>query len=173
MSGTTPTIVVRFGQGAAGQDLFLVELDGQLNREIVDGVDQEKTQFYPGDEIHFLLHYDQTKYRVTAIKATAGQVQMASWVDRTQEEELLFEVVGEAVELSHYPSRAPVVTWYGRTASLSRVGRSLAADSAPCLGLVTYPYRAWSGKLVPPPVDLEDGEEYPLAIVVYVEAAEP
>lgn len=167
---TTPTIVVRFGQGSsASADLFLVELDGQLNRETVDGEDQEKTQFYPGDEIHFLLHFDQTKYRVTAIKATAGQVQMSSWVDRTHEEELLFEAVGEAVDLSHYPSRAPVVTWYGRTASLSRVGRSLSADKAPCLGILSYNYRAWSGKLVPPSVDLDDDEEYPLAIVVYVE----
>lgn len=174
MSGTAPTIVVRFGQGAAaGQDLFLVELDGQLNRETVDGVDQEKTQFYPGDEIHFLLHYDPGKYTVSDIKATAGQVQMGRWVERSAEEEMLFEVVGEPLELSHYPSGAPSVDWYGRRASISRDGRSLAADSAPCLGLVTYQYRAWSGKLVPPPVELEDGEQYPLAIVVYVEQTEP
>lgn len=169
---TTPTIVVRFGQGAtAGADLFLVELDAELNRETVDGEDREKTKFYPGDEIHFLLHFDQTKYRVTSVKATAGQVQMNQWVSRTHEEELLFEAVSEAVELSHYPSSAPSITWFGRSANVSRDGRSLTADDAPCLGIANYTYRAWSGKLVPPSVDLDDGEEYPLAIVVYVEAA--
>ena len=169
---TTPTIVVRFGSGAtAGADLFLVELDGELNRETVDGIDQEKTQFYPGDEINFLLHYDRSKYRVTSIKATSGQVQMATWVARSHEEELLFEAPGEALELSHHPSSAPVFTWYGRAANVSRDGRSLTVDDAPCLGIARYSYLAWSGKLVPPSVDLEDGEEYPLAIVVYVEAA--
>ena len=168
---TTPTIVVRFGQSVSGStDLFLVELDGQLNRETVDGEEREKTQFYPGDEIHFLLHYDRSKYRVEAVKATAGQVQMSRWVSRTHEEELLFETAGDAVELSHIPSGAPSVAWYGNTATLSRNGRSLSASAAPCLGLVSYPYQAWSGKLVPPNVDLEDDEEFALAIVVYVEA---
>lgn len=169
---TAPTIVVRFGQSIAGStDLFLVELDGQLNRETVDGEDREKTQFYPGDEIHFLLHYDRTKYRVEAIKATSGQVQMHQWVTRSHAEELLFEVAAEAKELSHIPNGNPSVTWYGNSATLNRDGRSLSASAAPCLGLVSYPYQAWSGKLVPPNVDLEDGEEFPLAIVVYVEAA--
>jgi hypothetical protein len=169
---TTPTIVVRFGQSVAGStDLFLVELDAQLNRETVDGEEREKTQFYPGDEIHFLLHYDRTKYQVEAVRATAGQVQMNQWVSRSHEEELLFEVAGEALELSHLPSAAPAVTWYGRSATLSRDGRAISAAAAPCLGLVSYQFSAWSGKLVPPPMELEDGEEFPMAIVVYVEAA--
>lgn len=169
---TTPTIVVRFGQSVSGStDLFLVELDGQLNRETVDGEEREKTQFYPGDEIHFLLHYDRSKYLVEAVKATAGNVQMHGWVNRSHEEELLFEVAGEAKELSHIPSGAPSVAWYGRSATLSREGRAISASAAPCLGLVSYSYQAWSGKLVPPNIDLEDGEEFPLAVVVYVEAA--
>lgn len=169
---SNPTIVVRFGQSVSGgADLFLVELDGQLNREIVDGIDQEKTQFYPGDEINFLLHYDRSKYQVEAIKATAGQVQMNQWVTRTHEEEMLFEAVGDAQELSHIPSGSPTITWYGNTAEIDRDGRSLSASAAPCIGHASYPYQAWSGKLVPPSIELEDGEEFPLAIVVYVEAA--
>lgn len=172
MSGG-PTIVVKFGESvsSADQNLFVVELDDELNTETVDGKQQVKNQFYPGDEIYFLMHYDHAKLVVKAIKTTDGQVVVMGQVCRSKTNEMLFEAPDEPLELQHTPSSGLSAEWYGRTSVLTRSGRSVTAASTPCIGDLTYTYMATSCKLVPPALTLAVDEEYPIAIVIYVEAA--
>ncbi|MFA6135476.1 MAG: hypothetical protein WC869_15800 [Phycisphaerae bacterium] len=174
MSGG-PTIVVKFGESvsAADQDLFVLELDAELN---VDTAGKAKSEFVPGDEIFFLMHYDAARLRVQAIKTTAGQVVLQGQVSRSKTDEQLFvaaasgQGVSEPVVLPHLPSAAPTVQWFGRESALTRTGRSLTAAVTPCLGKITYNYNATSAKLSPPPLNLAPGEEFPVAVVIYVEA---
>ena len=169
MSGG-PTIVVQFGESVAAADQagFVVELDDLLN---VDAEGEVKTQFHPGDLIHFLMHYDHSKMRVTAIKATSGDVVVLGEVGRDNTVEELFVAAAEPVTLPHVPSGSVTAAWYGRTSILSRDGAALTAAAVPCLGDISYSYIATSCRLVPPPLTLAADEEYPIAVVIYVEAA--
>jgi len=196
MSGG-PTIVVKFGESVADGEFFSVELDDSLNtnvpwgqvlsRYVLQGVtyyvmyfgvgdirtlpaEGVKSQFVPGDQVYFLLHYDHSRLRVTGIQATAGQVVMLGEVSRSATDEVLFTSPGELQELSHIPAGGLAASWSGRTAAISRDGRSVSASAAPCLGNVTYSYQATSCRFVPPPMTLGDDDSYPVAIVVYVEA---
>lgn len=168
MSGG-PTIIVKFGASvAADQVLFVVELDNTLN---IDSAGEVKTQFFPGDEIFFLMHYDPAKLTVQAIKTTAGQVVLHGQVIRSNTLEELFTAPDEPILLPHMPSGEISVQWFGRTSSLVRSGRSVTAADTPCLGNITYPYTATLAKLIPPPLSLAADEEFPIAVVIYVEAA--
>lgn len=196
MSGG-PTIVVKFGESVADGEFFSVDLDDALNvnvprgrilsRYVLQGVtyyvmyfgvgdirtlpaEGVKSQFNPGDQVFLLLHYDHSRLRVTDIKATAGQVVMEGAVSRTATDEVLFTAAGELLQLSHIPAGAMAVSWFGRSAAITRDGRNISANDAPCLGNVSYAYQATSCRYVPPPMVLGEDESYPVAIVVYVEA---
>jgi hypothetical protein len=169
MSGG-PTIVVKFGEGVAAADQagFVVELDDVLN---LDAAGEVKSQFYPGDLIHFLMHYDHAKMTVTAIKATSGEVVVLGEVSRANTVEELFVAADEPETLPHTPSGTVTPVWYGRTSTLERDGAALTAASVPCLGDISYNYLATSCRLVPPPLTLAADQEYPIAVVIYVEVA--
>lgn len=197
MSGG-PTIVVKFGESVIDGKFFSVELDDALNtnvprgrilsRYILQGVtyfvmyfgvgdirtlpaEGVKSQFTPGDQVHLLLHYDHSRLRISDIKATAGQIVIAGEVSRTATDEVLFTAAGEPLQLSHIPAGALAVSWFGRSAGITRDGRNVSANAAPCLGNISYAYQATSCRFVPPPMTLGADDEYPVAIVVYVEAA--
>jgi len=198
MSGG-PTIVVKFGESVSDGEFFSVELDDALNTNVPRGqilsnyilqgvtyyvmyfgvgdirtlpAEGVKSQFNPGDSVFMLLHYDHSRLRIVDIKATAGQVIMYGEVSRYITEEVLFVTAGELHQLSRNPSSDLAASWFGRTAALTRDGRNISANAAPCLGNVSYSYQATSCRYIPPPMVLGEGEDYPVAIVVYVEAAE-
>lgn len=166
---SNPTIVVKFGDSVTGEDsLFIVELDDFLN---IDSDGEVKTQFFSGDQIHFLMHYDSSKLVVKNIKTTDGQVVLGQKVNREKTVELLFDDPSTPQELMHVPDSISVEQWYGRTSILRREGRSIYAESTPCIGDIVYEYSAIAAKLVTPNVEIEAGDEYPIAVVIYVEAA--
>jgi len=196
MSGG-PTIVVQFGESVADGEFFSVELDDTLNTNVPEGriinryvmqgvtyfvlyfgpgdirtlpAEGVKSQFYPGDLIYFILHYDHSRLRVSDIRTTIGQVVVQGEVSRAVTDELLFVTAGESQQLSHNPAGAIAAAWFGRSAALSREGRNVSANAAPCLGNISYTFQATSCRYVPPPMTLADGEDYPVAIVIYVEA---
>jgi hypothetical protein len=198
MSGG-PTIVVKFGESVADGEFFSVELDDNLNTNVPRGrilssyilqgityyvmyfglgdirtlpAEGVKSQFVPGDQVFFLMHYDHSRLRITDIKATSGQVVVQGEVSRSTTDEVLFTAAGELLQLSHIPVGGVSASWFGRSAAISRDGRNVSANAAPCLGNVSYVYQATSCRFVPPPMTLSDDDSYPVAIVVYVEAAE-
>lgn len=169
MSGGGPTIVVKFGESVDQtlDQLFVVELDEQLNRDIQGEV---KNQFLPGDPVYFLMHYDPG-LRVAAIRTTSGDVVRLGTVGRTGSEEILFEAADDEHELPHNPSGHPSASWYGRSSTINRSGRTLTAASTPCIGEVSYGYQAESCRYEPPAMSLSGDQEYKVGIVIHVEAA--
>jgi len=146
MSGV-PTIVVKFGDSVAADSLFLVELDDTLNTNVPEGQVLHryvflgveyfvmyfgpgdirtlpaaglKSQFNPGDPIHFLLHYDREKLRVADIKTTSGMVIKQEDAKRSETDELFFTSIEETQTLSHIPAGVLSDSWFGRSPTLSR-----------------------------------------------------
>jgi hypothetical protein len=194
---TAPTVVVKFGEGVAADAFFLVELDDALNRNVEKqgriivsyflrgelwyvmstsrGLERVpagdvKSRFSPGDDAHLLLHYDPDKLQVSRLETTAGMALLGQMVSRQATDQVLFEVVDAAPELSHLPDGALSARWYGRSGALRRSGRVLTADAAPAIADISYSYRARSVRYVPPPMSLAGDATYPVAIVVHVEA---
>ncbi|MGV0961805.1 MAG: hypothetical protein ACOYB1_18425 [Limnohabitans sp.] len=197
MSGG-PTIIVKFGESVADGSFFLVALDDAMNVNVPEGriiqriwskgeqyfviyfgvgdirtlpAEGVKSQFSPGDPVYFLLHYDPTKLRVADIKTTAGTLARQGNISRSATDELLFTEADEAQTLSHIPNGSLAVSFFGRWANLARDGMQIEADTAPVLCKVSYNFAATGYKFVPPPMTLGVDDEYPVAIVVYVEAA--
>lgn len=168
MSGG-PTIVVKFGESVdqSLDQLFVVELDDTRN---VDQDGEVKNQFFPGEHVWFLMHYDHG-LRVTAIKTTSGEVFRHGLVSRGKTEEILFESIDDEHELPHNPAGHPSAVWYGRSSTINRSDRTLTAASTPCIGDVSYSYQAESYEYVPPDMTLAGDEEYKVGIVIWVEAA--
>lgn len=161
--------------GAAGQDadssLHTACIpDPTLNREVVDGVDQEKTSFAPGDLYHFLVQHDPT-LKVARIASSSGTVSQYGQVTRTHDQAIELPTADEPVSLSYTPSAAPSVRWYGNAPTLSRDGRDLswASGPLPAIGVATYQSAWTSCRLTPPEMTLAEGEDWPVLIVITLE----
>ncbi len=165
MSGG-PTIVVKFGDQAASGSFFLVELDETMN---VDAAGKVKTQFYPGDKIWFLLHYDTT-VQVTDLQCSSGGVTPEGIVTRIHRDQMGFETITDPVETSHIPAGPLSPKWYGNVAGLTRSGRSVSVDNSPAIGDITYAFQADLWRFDPPAMNLEAEEQYPVLVVIFVES---
>jgi hypothetical protein len=164
MSGG-PTIVVKFGDDVSSNALFVVELDEEMNR---DGQGEVKSQFYPGDQVWLLMHYDSNLV-IKDVRTTSGDIVRQGTVTRSHTEETLFADADTPVELPHNPYGGLGASWFGRSSALSVSGRQVTAESTPCIGNVTHSFLAELWMYTPPPLSLVADQEYPAAIVVYVE----
>ena len=145
--------------------------DPTLNREIVDGKEQEKTSFAPGDLYHFLIQHDPA-LMIIQIAASSGTVTRFGQVTRQHEQTIELPTADDPVSLSYTPSASPTVRWYGNAPTLSRDGRDLswASGPLPATGVATYQSVWTSCRLTPPSMTLAEGEEWPVLIVITLEA---
>lgn len=163
------TIVVKFGDSVSdGDKFFVVELDDEKN---INNDGEVLTQFVPGDNIYFLMHYDKTKLKIVDIKTSDGQVHLFGDTTRENTIEMIFVDEESKHELPHIPNNTPTASWYGNVANINRDERIITVDSWPCIGNISYRYKATSAKLVTPNVDLEAEEIYRIVIAIYTEAA--
>lgn len=161
------TIVVQFGDGADSSALVKVELDGVVN---LDADGKEKTQFYPGDQPVFLVHHDAT-LRLDHIEVSSGMVQDLGLVARERTQQLSFAAI-EGQELEYLPPLPPVITWYGNDGALQITGRSvLPTGVVPAVCTVTLQAAFRQFRLIPPALILTEGQEWPVLVVVHMEAA--
>jgi len=161
------TIVVQFGDGADSSALVKVELDGLTN---VDADGKEKTQFYPGDHPVFLVHHDAT-LRLDHIEVSSGMVQDLGSVTRERTQQLSFAAI-EGQELEYLPTGSVAVAWYGNDGTLQVTGRSvLPAGVVPAICTVTLQAAFRQFRLIPPALTLAEGQEWPVLVVVHMEAA--
>lgn len=161
------TIVVQFGQGADSNALVRVELDGVEN---VDADGNERTSFIPGDQPVFLVHHDDT-LQICRIECSSGMVQPLGQVVRTREQRLQWSELA-AQQLDYLPASDPTIEWYGNNAGLARVGRLLTpAGTVPAVCNCTIPIICHQFRLHPPSLSLADGDEWPVLIVITMEAA--
>lgn len=161
------TIKVDFGDNVSSDVFFVIELDDTLN---LDGDGNVKTQFNPGDSVYFILHYDSSKVTVSAIAASAGDVVSEGSVTRTVTDRLSFTNIDDAVDLSHIPNTTLSADWFGNEPGITRDGISVTADTAPAIGDIKYNYVADGYRFDPPDMDLGDDDDFPVLIVVAIEA---
>ncbi|SDP69872.1 hypothetical protein [Desulforhopalus singaporensis] len=170
MNTSETTIIVPFGDGVAGDSGFIrAEIDASKH---ADSNGNLPSEFAPGTEVFFWLHYNAAEIKINCVAATdGGDIQRIGEVTRIKEQQITFADT-EPVELSYWPKSDPTVTkWYGRTSALTLNGKQLAATSAPCLADISYPIRAaqYKHRLVSG-VSLSAGDKfYTAAIIDYEE----
>jgi hypothetical protein len=161
------TVVVQFGQGADSTALVKVELDGVVN---LDAEGNEKTSFIPGDQPVFLVHHDSSLV-IGSVACSSGLIQPLGAVsrDRTQRMEWP-ELTAQELE---YNTNADLATeWFGNDAGVTLVGRTLTpAGAIPAVCDVSLSATFQQFRLIPPPITLAAEEDYPILIVVTMEAA--
>lgn len=163
------TIVVEFGEGVDNSELVVVELDGEVN---LDADGNEKTSFSPDDSPGFIVHYDETKLRIDRVECSDGSVSSGSLVSRIRTRQLQFTNTDDSQQLSHIPDGEVELEEYGNNPAIVQDGRKIrAAGLVPSIGKATYDIRCRAYRLTPPDLDLEEGETYPVLVVVYMEAA--
>jgi len=161
------TVVVEFGTGADSSALVVVELDGEVNK---NSEGEEITTFEPGMPAYFLVHYDTSLLYIGSVESSSGGVTGGAVVSRSREQQLSFTQTDEGQDLPHIPSGSITYKWYGNTPSLTVNGRNLKANLAPSICDATYNINAKQYCLIPPAMSLVDDEQYPVLIVVTMEA---
>ncbi len=164
------TFVVEYGDSVSEDNAsgVVIELDETRNLNS-DG--EVKSQFYPGDTVHFLIHCPD-ELRIDRVASTDGMVVSRGRTSQSRQQDLLF--AGEdAVSLSYQPSGPISKNWQGN------VGTGWAQDDIeitvaggqPCLCKASYAVAFSAYYLVPPALSLGEDDTYTIIVVVYVEAA--
>jgi hypothetical protein len=160
------SIVINYGDSAAASALVSVELDKVLN---VDADGKEKTQFYPGDQVWFWVHHDDT-VRIASVLTTSGDVSGGGVVGRTLTGQMLFKSPTDEIDLSHIATSVSAV-WYGRESGLTLSdSRKLTAANTPCIGEITYGLMVHLYCLTPPDLTLDKDEKYYIGVVINMES---
>jgi hypothetical protein len=161
------TVVVQFGRGADSTALVKVELDGEVNR---DAEGNEQTSFIPGDQPVFLVHHDASLV-IGSVACSSGLIQDLGQVSRSRSQRIEWPDLS-AQELEYLPSATPAFVWYGNDATPALVDRTLTPTGmvpAVCDVALTAAFRQF--RLLPPPLTLAAETDYPILIVVTLEAA--
>jgi hypothetical protein len=159
------TIILDFADTNAGNAFIVLELDDELNK---DSAGEVKTSFYPGDNVYFRIHHDDT-VRIKSSAQSSGTVVSFGSVRRTSTQQMSFPTLNDEPETSHIPiSISPV--WYGRVPILSIDGRKLKANNVPAIGEITHDFYAWSYRITPPPLVLSGDEKYYILTVITLES---
>jgi hypothetical protein len=161
------TVVVQFGQGADSTALVKVELDGVVN---IDAEGNEKTSFVPGDQPVFLVHHDASLV-IGSVTCSSGLIQPLGLVSRERTQRIECPDL-TAQELEYIPNATPAFVWFGNDAGLALVDRTLTpAGAIPAVCDVSLSATFQQFRLIPPPITLAAEEDYPILIVVTMEAA--
>lgn len=174
------TLVVQFGEDVPEDQAFAkVELDDTRN---LDSEGNPKTQFAPGEEPYFLLHFDTTALYIDRIDCTGGQVVAEGSEPQSREQQLLFIKTGEddgELQLSYIPAGPIALDWQQAQAGQHfREGVDFTATdrrvevtgNVPCMADATYPVSFFLYRLIPPPMVLAEEQTCSVVVVVYLEA---
>jgi hypothetical protein len=161
------TVVVQFGQGADATALVKVELDGEINR---DAEGNEQTSFIPGDQPVFLVHHDASLV-IGSVTCSSGLIQPLGAVSRDRKQRMEWPEL-TAQELEYNTNADLAIEWFGNDAGVTLVGRTLTpAGAIPAVCDITMAATFQQFRLIPPPITLAAEEDYPILIVVTMEAA--
>ncbi len=160
------TIVLTFGKAVqTASGLLLAEIDALMHRDSDGG---RITRFEPGTNVFFLLHHDPAIRIVRVDDTGGGNVYRLGEVTRTgMQKGVTFTHPQAQIMLQHIPSGPPSASWYGESSTLVvRKRQAISAPSAPCLGDISYQYRAWQYRYVPPAMNLSVDQEFPVDIII-------
>lgn len=163
MSTVGGTLVVEFGENANSSEVVVVELDDTLNGDV--------STFAPGQSAYFWVHHGPS-VRVGTVTAPAGVIAADGGAQRNRTEEVTWTNL-ESQELQCIPAATPTVSWTGAQGSGFAVNgrKASVTGNVPCTCEVSYPIDVHLYHLIPPPLDLADGETFRIVIVVYMEGA--
>lgn len=163
------TLVIEFGSGADSAAFVAMELDEVFN---VDSDGAQKTKFEAGDQWWFWLQHE-VSLRIGAITPTSGMVVDCGQAVRSRSQEITWTASNPSQELSHIPSSAPKIIWYGNEGSgMQRNGRTVTvAGNLPCTADVEMPIDVHLYRFVPPPLTLADEATFRVVVVITMEAA--
>jgi hypothetical protein len=99
-------------------------------------------------------------------------VQDLGTVSREREQQLSF-AAADSQELDYVPASAPVFAWFGNDGALQVTGRSvLPTGTLPAICSATLQATFRQFRLLPPTLTLvNEGDEWPVLVVVHMEAA--
>lgn len=165
-----------FGGTGADSGLYAAAiLDDELNTETNEnGETTSKRAWYPGDPLYFLTQVDPG-LRIVDVKSSWGAIQALGSVTRTHTDDITITdqpaATQVAAELSHIPSSNASLQWYGNAPTLRQDGRALYYTSGPLPAVGRAAYQAiWqSYRLIPAALTLQEDEEWPGVIVIYLE----
>jgi len=165
---TQATIVTSFGDGGGGNGEHVVaEFDDDLN---IDSDGEVKLSFNPGDDVYFLVQHD-SKVRITNVKSTLGQVQSQGDVSRTRTKTILFAELNEKKSFGYIGS-SPSVNCFGNQAAVNTIDDVdvvAVSGTMPAMIEVSKSCTFKSYKLIAPVPALDEDEEYPVGVVIYME----
>lgn len=168
----TSTIVVNFGSGtSADTDFVKVELDDILN---VDSAGETISSFSPGDSVYFLVQHGDT-VKVGDVKSTSGSISLqSSSVSREREQQLFFTTGLDTDTLEYDYIGTYTDVWKGNTAQTTVAvgGRTITPNGGtyPAISDSIINAEFISYKLTSDVPTLAEDEDYPVGIVVYIEA---
>lgn len=163
------TVVVQFGTAADSTAVVRIELDDVAN---LDAEGKPTTTFHHGDNPVFLVHYDHALLTVGTVECSSGMVQATGEVSREREQQISFIDIETAQSLDYITSSIPGFNWYGNDAAPAITGRELKPEGvvpAICDAKLVASFDQF--RLIPPPVVLAEDEEWPILIVITMEAA--
>ena len=164
---------IEFAGPGADSGLFAVAIpDFARNIELdADGKQVEKTSFHPGDIYHFLVQHD-ARLTLTEVRSSWGTVQSLGAATRSHTgEDIQLAEAEDAAETSYIPSGVLSIRWYGNSPRVGNDERAISYRSGPlpAIGKLTYSAAWHSYRLVPGPLALAEGEEWPVLIVAYLD----
>ena len=164
---------IEFSDAAADSGLFAAMIaDFARNLETdSDGGDQEKTSWHPGDIYHFLIQHDP-RLRLTDVRSSWGSVQSLGSASRFHDDEgIQLAEAEDEVETSYIPNGPVSARWYGNSPRIANTGREIRYQGGPLPAIGRLSYSAtWRGyRLVPAALELNEGEEWPVLIVAYMD----
>lgn len=166
------SLLIEFGSGADESALVKLEPDAVMN---VDAAGEEKTQFSPGDEFFFLLHFDPAKLRLGRMSATGGMIVPQGAVTRERSKEMLWDMLDDEHELDYLPASGLTAAWYWREGvGLKRTGQRtvvITGGELPVEGMISHQAGFTLYKLLTPVVELAENEQKKITITVTMEAA--
>jgi len=173
------TTVVSFNKTSDTTDyVFNLELDDILN---LDSEGEPKSSFSP-DDVVYILANKSSNVSITAVKSTAGNVSNLGGVSRNGDTTNLFAGrdpdEDDTFELGIIPTSVDI-SYIGNLGRLSEEVSGIGVrtythnvDYAPFIAEFNYNYNCASYKLSPPPMDLGEGESFPIAVVFYITVSE-
>ena len=171
---TRATIVVKFGEEVENASSYFVraELDEDMN---VDSKGETKSSFTADgtttDPVYFIIQHD-SRVRVKAIKSTNGQVQPMGAVTRKKTTQMIFTEADEVKDVGYMGSGVNVRCWGNQITGIEHEGLTKVkvtsgvfpaiADVNVGCGFGLFCLHAVIPKL-------GEDEDYPVAIVIYME----
>lgn len=161
------SFVIEFGCNVQSDNVIL-ELDSTLN---VNPDGSEKTTFYPGDIVHFLLTHSDDLY-LEEMKCTSGSIVYVGPAIRSYESQLLFLDDSTEHQIS-YPRISNISTeFYGNQVTVRLKDNNIIYSPSgifPAIADVSYSVSLTLFKLLcPSPVLSDKNDTWPIAIVAYM-----